>query len=257
LASKQIETSDFRPMGNSRWGDIIDVFTSDVKKDVLSRYKVILLLDQVDLNHEMIGKLQYAMEGGAAVICAVGVLKPEHNDFTGAEMYPVLRVGSAWSFTGEDTINEPFRYLQAKLTTGRQLVATPDGHPLFVEKKYGKGRLISCMIPWFEGAANPLCNSAIQVFNKVISAAQPVKIDGLPIEFLSTKSASSCNVVLSNNSDQVWSGRIHASSVEKDFKTCNELIANQRLTSIISPDGTVYVQLDIPPYEIRVVSWSK
>ena len=257
LESNLVETSVLRPMGNSRWGDILDVFTSEVDSDVLSKYKVIVLLDQINLDSTMIEILTKAMQKGATVICAAGVLTPEHKDFTGAEMDPVLRVGAAWSFTGEKIMNEPFRYFRAKLIDSKPLAFASDGYPLLIEKQYGKGKLISCMIPWFEGAPLDLSNAALQLFDKVISEIQPVKIEGLPIEFLSTKGDNSYNVVLSNNSDQLWKGKIVVRQVATELSKCTELITNHKLNPVREKNGETEVSVEIPPYEVRVISWDK
>ena len=257
LETNEIETSEYRPMGNSRWGDIFDVFTSGVGSNVLSQYKVIVLLDQVSLDSAMIQKLKMVMTNGATILCAAGVLTPEHSDFTGAEMEPVLRVGTAWSFAGENPVNEPFRYFRSSLKNSKALATTSGGDPLMIEKQYGKGKLISCMIPWFEGAPLDLSNAALQMFDKVISEIQPVKIEGLPIEFLSTKTDRSYNVVLSNNSDQWWKGRIVVRSVAPELTKCMELITRQPLKSIKKKNRETNVDVVVPPYEVRVISWYK
>ncbi len=254
---KQFETSEFRPMGNSRWGDIIDVLTTDVRADVLSQYSIIILLDQVELSNELVANLKNAMEGGSTVICSAGVITPEHADFTGAEIIPQLAVGQAWKFADGKMINEPYRYLPARLTSGRALASTANGSPLIIEKIVGKGKLISCMIPWFEGAPQSIGNAALSLFDKIISDVQPVRIEGLPLEYLSTKSSNNYNIVLSNNSNQDWKGKIIARNVDQTFNFCKELLNNQVLRSTRKVNGNVEVSVTIPAYEVRVVSWSK
>lgn len=44
MHAEQRETSAYRPMGDSRWGDIFDVLTTDVSKDLLTHYKLIVLV---------------------------------------------------------------------------------------------------------------------------------------------------------------------------------------------------------------------
>ena len=258
LEMNQIETSNHRPMGNSRWGDIFDIFTTEVDKSTLDAYKVIVLFDQIKLDGSMMQKLQHAMENGATVICAAGVLTPEHTNFIGSEIEPVLRVGEAWSLNNNKMVNEPFRYFRSRLTkNAKSLATTSSGHPLIIEKKYGKGKLISFMIPWFEGATLDISNAALQLFDKVISEIQPVKIEGLPVEFLITKSDRFVNVVISNNSDQVWNGKIMARSVSSQFSKCKELITSKKLNFIRKKDGFSEVEVIVPPFEISVISWSK
>lgn len=257
LETRQIEPSELRPMGNSRWGDIFDVFTTAVTNDVLLQYKAIVVLDQVDLDSVMIEKLTKAMNNGATVICAAGVVTPDHTYFTGAEIEPILRAGSAWSFNGEKMVNESFRFFRASLKDSKALATTSGGNPLIIEKQYGKGKLITCMIPWFEGAPLDLSNAALLLFDKVFSEIQPVKIEGLPIEFLSTKGNNSYNVVLSNNSEHLWKGKITVRQVAAELSKCTELITRQALKSIRKMNGETKVDLTIPPYEVRVISWSK
>lgn len=257
LENNQVEVSDYRPMGNSRWGDILDVFTCGVEGKVLSQYKIIVLLDQIKLDSVMIRELKTAMNNGATVLCSTGVLTPEHADFAGAEIEPVLRVGTAWSFLGEKLVNEPFRYFRASLTDSKALATTSGGAPLMIEKQYGKGKLISCMIPWFEGAMPDLSNAALQMFDRVISEVQPVRIEGLPVEYLSTTTDNSYNVVLSNNSEKPWKGRIIVRSVAPELIKCKELLTNQPLKPVRKKSRETKVDIVIPPYEVRVISWYK
>lgn len=257
LYTNGLETSLYRPMGNSRWGDIFDVFTAGVDENILSQYKVIVLLDQVNLDEKMIKSLKRIMEKGSTVICAAGVLTPLHTDFIGAEMESTLRFGEAWRFYDGKMENEPFRYFRSNLKKAKALAVTSNGSPLLIEKIYGKGRLISSMIPWFEGAPLDISNAAVHLFDKVFFDIQPAKIKGLPVEFLSTKNANHFNVVVSNNSDQVWKGKIITSSVSPEFKKCRELISDKKLTYLIKKNGSYEVDINIPPFEISIISWSK
>ncbi|MBM3855023.1 MAG: twin-arginine translocation signal domain-containing protein, partial [Verrucomicrobia bacterium] len=49
LREGPIDPSPYRPMGHSRWGDILDVLTADAEPAALERYHVLVLLDQVRL----------------------------------------------------------------------------------------------------------------------------------------------------------------------------------------------------------------
>ena len=139
----------------------------------------------------------------------------------------------------------------------KSLATTSSGHPLIIEKKYGKGKLISFMVPWFEGVTQDISNAALQLFDKMISDIQPVKIEGLPVEFLTTKSDQFFNVIISNNSDQVWKGKIMARSVSSQFLKCKELITSKKLNFVRKKDGVSEVEVIVPPFEISVISWSK
>lgn len=53
MVQNQTETSTYRPMGTTRWGDILDVFTSSVSEKVLDHYKVVALLGPVKLDESL------------------------------------------------------------------------------------------------------------------------------------------------------------------------------------------------------------
>jgi len=113
------------------------------------------------------------------------------------------------------------------------------------------------MIPWFEGAMNDLSNASLQMFDRVISEVQPVRIEGLPVEYLCTTTDNSYNVVLSNNNEQPWKGRIIARPVSPDLKKCKELLTNQPLKPVRKKNRETEVDIVVPPYEVRVISWYK
>ncbi len=257
LAAGQVETSPYRPMGDSRWGDIFDVFTTRVSEKVLSRYKVVVLLDQVEMDSALIAKLQYAMAGGSTVLCAAGVLQPEHAEWIGAGMDRELRVGQAWAFSGEKMNHEPFRYIRARLTDGKARAVTLGDWPILIEKSHGKGKLISCMIPWFEGIHAGLSGAVWQLLDRVMAQVQPAVVNGPPIAYLTTKSAEAVNVVLSNNSDRLWQGAVALHAAESDMVHCQELLTREKISFTRNPQGAVVADMKVPPYEVRVLSWSR
>lgn len=257
MEEKQIETSEFRPMGNSRWGDIFDVLTTEAESDIISKYKVIIVLDQAKLDEVLIEKLNTAMNSGATVICAAGVLKPEHSGLIGGVMKPVIAVGSAWSAPGEAIIHEPFRFIPATLTDGKAIVSASDGSPIVIEKKHGAGRLISCMIPWFEGATTGISNAALYLFDMIISEVQPVMVEGPPVEYLSSRNESEYTVLISNNSSLPWKGKVTARNITKEYGKCMELLTGEPLRYKLVKNEGALVELVVPAFDVRAVCWSK
>jgi hypothetical protein len=254
---KQIETSDYRPMGCSKWGDIIDVFTTGVTNDILNGYKVIILLDQIELSADMIAAIKSSMQTGTTVIAAAGVIRPEHESLIGAEIIPELRVGQAWEFTGEMRVNEPFRYLPVTVRDATVLAKASNGAPLVLEKNYGKGKFITCLIPYFEGYYSSISKVANELFNRVVSEVQPVNVEGIPVEFLSTKSKDHYNVILSNNNDQEWYGKIILKTLDIKFKTCHELLMEKKISFEKTKSGGAEATVLVPPYEVCIFSWSE
>jgi len=256
MNSKQVDQGPYRPMGNSRWGDIIDVFTDDVSADVLKDYKVIVLLDQIDLNKNLQDRLILAMNAGATVISATGVVKPEHSGFSGAVMDPQLLVGRAWNYKNKPTVGEPYRFVPAETSDAVVIATTDDNSPLLIEKSYGKGKLVTCMVPWFEGTFNSLNGVVLYLLDEEIGKVQPVMVEGPSIEFLSSKGNGVYNVLLSNNSSISWEGKIKVKNLTRDYILCRELLTGERLHTKFSKNEGAKVEVEVPPFDVRVISWS-
>lgn len=245
MQENQVETSHYRPMGVSRWGDIIDVFTENVDADVLSRYEVVVVLDQVTLDRAMQNKFVKAMSSGSTIICSSGVVIPSNSEFCGADIEARLAVGYWWRVERGGVINEPFRYTPATVKSGINVLATAhDSSPILFEKRYGKGRLISCMTPWFEGGESNLSGIAEYIFDKEISPLSPIKVVGAPIEYIITKGDGCINVVLSNSSDVEWAG-----SIKPKFRyhTATEMFSKSNIK--VEKSGAI----KIPPFDIVVI----
>ena len=256
LRTAQIDPSPYRPMGQSRWGDIIDVLTEDADEAVLANYKVLILLDQIRLNPDMLTRLGSVASAGAKIVCAAGVVGPEQRDFIGAECIPELHVGHAWQSLKKEMVHESFQYIPTRNLQANPLIRASNGSPLVLENSLGSGRVITCLIPWFEGSGAALSRVALEALDYAIRAVQPVFIDGLPIEWLSTRSENKYQVLLSNNRDQLWEGIVTARYVDGTLKKCHELLSGQPLQSRTSIGGA-QVAIKISPFDVAVVSWEK
>lgn len=251
-----LNPAEARPMGDSRWGDIIDVFTDDVYSDVLKEYKVIILLDQIELSDDLRNRLINAMNNGSTVFCPAGIAKPEHSEFTGTVMNPIIGVGRSWNLKDKDWVNEPFRYIPSQVKDASVIATTGDGSPLLISKTYGKGKLITSLVPWFEGMFNSLHGAVSIVLDEEIKKVQPVTVVGSPIEFLSAKEDGIYNVLLSNNSNTTWKGKVKTKNLTREYIKCSELLTGEKLKTNFSKDKETSVEVEVPPFDVRVISWS-
>ena len=81
---------------------------------------------------------------------------------------------------------EEFRYCPAiwdKNTspTVNVLAATRSGKPFIISHIIGKGKVYTCLVPWFEAGNKPLADIALRLLDHVIKPLQPVIIDGPPL----------------------------------------------------------------------------
>jgi hypothetical protein len=102
----------------------------------------------------------------------------------------------------------------------------------------------------------PVSNLAVKIFDSAISKVQPARVEGLPIEFLSTETSDCFNVVLSNNSGTEWKGKVIAHLPDSKFNSCSELLTGQKFNSKYRKDKNGEVFISVPAYEVRVISWT-
>lgn len=257
VQARHLESSPYRPMGNSRWGDIIDVLTACASKDVLSRYQLVVLLGPVVLDDDLRARLRDYVESGGILLAAAGVLGPADASFCGLCIEPELRAGRAWRWQSEREVYEPFRYCPSKTAAGADvevLAQASSGEPLAARNRVGKGYVYTCTTPWFEGADAAIAEHAVRLLDNVMEGVQPVAVDGVPVEWLSQRSADEYTVVLANNGEGEWSGTVTVKSLPQGLNDCRELLMGQSV-SFSQEKSQVRCSLTIPPYEVRVLQW--
>ena len=258
LHSRHLEPSPYRPMGNSRWGDIIDVLTTSAPGGVLDRYQLAVLLGPVVLNDELRTRLRGYVENGGILLAAAGVLGPRDASFCGLRIEPELRAGRAWRWKSESDVHEPFRYCPSKIVAGADvevLAQASSGEPLAARNKVGRGYVYTCTTPWFEGADAGIAGHAVRLLDSLMDTVQPVTVGGVPVEWVSQRSADDYTVVLANNGEGEWNGTVKVKSLPHALKNCQELLTGKSVP-FSQEESRIQCQLSIPPYEVRVLQWS-
>jgi len=253
--SEQRDPSPYRPMGDSRWGDIFDVFTDDVRADALADYRVAVLLGQVFPENQVKRQLaDFARSGGTVVVCA-GQVTPSDADWCGAVIEPELRVGRAWRWREEPARHEPFRYCPARAADGAEVWAsTLAGDPLVIAAPLGSGRVITVLIPWYEGGFAPLAGVAARLFDHVFDTVRPVAVDGPPAEWLSATGVDHRTVLLAHHDGVPWQGTVTLRDVPAAYDACRDLLSGETL-SFDRAGSDVRVNLALPPYGVRLIRW--
>ncbi len=255
MEENDIDSSCFRPMGNSRWGDIFDVFTETVFFDTLSKYGVLILLGPIKLSTELKTYLRQYMTNGGMVVASLGTIGLEDLDLTGLSFEPVLYTGNAWQWEEEDFAHEAFRFCpiaQHKRDGFDVLAKDYLGNPLILKKSIGKGSLHLCAIPWFEGGHTDIARLSERLFDSVIAKVQPVKVEGLPIQWLSTTQGREKTVVLINNSYCNWEGRVYVENSFSSYSQCLELFSQEEI-SYEQNEGVYKVNFEISSYDLKAI----
>lgn len=252
------DLSPYRPMGDSRWGDIIDVLTAEAGLDALSKYPVVVLLGQVKLDDALANRLQRYVEHGGTLMGAVGVFTPGHGALTGLELTSELRAGRAWQWGGEELVHESFRFVPASVRdkTGTGVIAaTHTGEPLLTRHAVGKGRVYTCLAPWFEGIGRDVTRFAERLFDTVIADHQPVHVEGPPLEWLSAAGPQTRTVVLANHSPADWRGKVTVRGTADEFGTCRELLTSETVP-FERAGARVSLNCAVPAHDVRVLRWT-
>lgn len=249
IENNNLPIAPYRPMGDSRWGDIIDVLTDDASSEVLAGYKVLILADQIKLTSEIKQKLAAFAAAGGQVVMAVGVAAPDDRDLTGVAFRPEYRVGRAWRWGKQPFVHEAYHYVPAEASEGKVLATSDTGEPLAVRKDHGKGAVYTCLIPWYEGGHSDIAGAAQQLFDEVIGSVQPVRVEGLPIQYISTAGDKQRTVVALNHREKPWTGTITLADPAARYKKCTELLTSKPVKFKKTAKG-LSCTIDIGAYDV-------
>lgn len=258
LRREHRDSSDFRPMADSRWGDILDVVTEDATVAALSRYKLVIAAGRLTATAALTNRLsEYARQGGT-LVWATGVALPEHENLTSCRIHPRLKQGRGWRWGDEDVQPEAFLYTPAEPSRSAAvsvLARTVSGDPLVLEARCGQGRVVTCLLPWFESEHRPLSGVAIRLLDALIDAIQPVHIEGQPVQFSCAEAANGFNVCIANHADVRWTGRVTVNSAGLSGE-CVEARSG-RVVPTIRAGETIHVVVTIEPYDVAVLHWRR
>ena len=255
------DPSPYRPMGDSRWGDIIDVLTDDAPIEVMKQYPLLVLLGPVHITKALRQGLTEYVRAGGALVWAAGVATPEENELVGATIQPELRVGRDWQWRDATPVHEAFRYcpvsIEVESAANVEILArTRSDAPLVLAHRMGKGNVYTCLIPWFEAGHTPLSRLALRLLDAVITPIQPVTLDGPPAAWASSRSNAAIHVVIANHDDASWQGEVVLRNVNETFDLCRDSIRDEPI--VFQRNGKdARVALDIEAYGTRVLQWTR
>ena len=256
MNAASLDPAPYRPMGDSRWGDIFDILTTSADENVLSRYRAIILLGHIELTNDLKRRLTEYVRGGGKVVCSVGVIGPDDKDFTGLTMQPEFRVGRAWSWRNQPPVAEAFHYLPCEPVDSSTtvLARTAANRLLTVRHNLGKGSVYTCAVPWYEGPVAGLSGPALKLADHVIKRLQPVTIRGLPVEWVSTRGPGRRTVLIANHSEKIWTGRINIRNTADNYQTCIELLSGREIPFANDSENSS-ITVEVPPYDVGIFRW--
>ncbi len=259
LREQNMNTSPYRPMADSRWGDIVDVLTHEASPEVLTQYDVLILGGPIKVTGVLKANITAFVKQGGTLVWAAGMAHPEHDALTGVTLQPEFRVGRAWTDRDGDSTHEPYLYFPSTLldSTRTEVITRTDNRaPLIVRNTVGKGQIYTCLSPWYASERAPLSDFALAMLDTVMATVQPITIEGIPVQWCSTRSDKACTIAIANHSGETWQGTVCIRDLSPDLDLCREMRTQKSLAFEIK-NGATRLDLSIPAYDVSVVRWSK
>lgn len=235
-----VDPAPYRPMADSRWGDLLDVLVADTNgrwattlstlQASGSGYQVVVWANSSTSPEARDALIAFAERGGTVVL-AVGTVGPSDVSLTGATPSGELRAVRAWQWinvpkedrrtthrstrAAESVSVDHFLTATANLTATSTLLETlavsvPEQLPLVVRRRLGQGAVYTCLVPWL--GADKLSPPALRLLDSILTPLQPVAItEGLPALYWTSallKKGSGRVAAISNNADARWVGKV-------------------------------------------------
>ncbi len=258
MNAEEMETSPFRPMADSRWGDIIDVLTDEACTEILDQYEVLIPGGPLNVAGPLQTRIEAFVRRGGTLVWAAGMARPEHGALTGVTMQPEFRVGRAWTGPRKDTEHEPYLYFPAVINARDQAEVVTRTHnhaPLIVRNTVGEGTVYTCLSPWYASERAPLSDFALSMLDTVMASVQPITVEGIPVQWCSTRSDNTRTVAIANHSGETWQGTVCIKDLSPDLRVCREM-RSQKSQVFAVKNGITRLDLSIPAYDVAVVRWS-
>jgi hypothetical protein len=165
---------------NGVFGDIFDVIvTAPGKTQIASTYPVLIAAGEVPLSAEWGNALKAYVQNGGTLVAAADQFSGAGAGVLGLQFGKEAEASAfTWTPGGEKVASNVFRYKTLAAGKDRVLAATADGAPLCVERKLGKGRLISIAMPLGLGVNERPTPLSGLVMEYVTRGLMPMQVQG-------------------------------------------------------------------------------
>ena len=225
------DPAPYRPMADSRWGDLIDVLVADENEtwaDAISHHHqatAVVLWANSSTSPTARDSLHSYAERGGTVIVAAGAVGPEDKALTGLVPNGELRAVRAWRWklpaagqahadTAGTGLHTGYFFTATTNWTSPSVqvvaVSEPEGWALIVRHPVGRGCVYTVLNPWF--GSRGLDAPALMLLDHVITPIQPVAIvEGVPALYWTSTHAPDGGgrvAAISNNAGAHWVGKV-------------------------------------------------
>jgi hypothetical protein len=257
----------YEPAPSTRWGDNLDILTTDVRNTALSRYKVIVLLGDVHLDARLRSDLRSWVQNGGVFVINAQQMSSADEDLVGSAPKGsslLTAASSQWLPNGAIQAEPSYRYTPMRAVTAQVLAVNELSDPLITRQKIGQGEVLLTTASYLQSSAQDrMLEHATQLFDSLMAKYSVARISGPPIEYIVSRSSGRTVVGLINNSSAMWTGDVRAAypnATAASGCTVLEYVSDQPVPFERSSAGqespaALIASAQVSPYGVRVFAF--
>ncbi|MCW2546242.1 MAG: hypothetical protein JWN96_702 [Mycobacterium sp.] len=255
LAAPSADPRTWEPMGNTRWGESLDVITDRARLDTLLRYRIVVLANSGPLSADLLAALKEFVRRGGTVVVNADQLSAGLDSLTNVEVSAERRPAHSVTWSDGTVIAESqFNFAPVQPGTDSEVVATTtDGYPAIVRHKLGAGSVyLTTADGMVDAEGQGVLTSDQRVLDQLQAAVATVTVDGPPLQYLVNKVGTSTVVTLINTDvgGSTWRGRL-LFRTDAASASVQEWTKDTPVESSVAA-GNVVVDATVPPFGVRV-----
>ena len=132
-------------MPSTRWGDNLDIITTEVQSTALKQYKVIVMLGDVHLDARLRSDLTAWVERGGALVMNSAQMTGDDAAMAGVAVTSTTQRTasmSRWLPETESQSESSYLYTAVQPMTAEVLAVNESAAPLLTRRRLGKGEVI-------------------------------------------------------------------------------------------------------------------
>jgi hypothetical protein len=255
LTASTADPRAWEPMGNTRWGESIDVITDRVRLDTLLRYRIVLLANSGPIAADLLTDLKEYVRRGGTVVVNAGQLEPGLDSLTDVEISTERRPADSVSWSDGTVIAEkPFYYVPVEPGRDTENIATTtDGGAAIVRHQLGAGSVyLTTADRLLDATGKGVLMSGRRLLDELQAAVATVTVAGPPLQYLVNKVGTTTVVTLINTDvgGSTWRGRLRFRT-DDGSASVQEWTLDTPVESSVDA-GEVVIDATVPPFGVHV-----
>jgi hypothetical protein len=247
----------WEPMGESRWGDQLDILLSNASLAALKNYRVIILAGSITVDDALRQKLDAWVEQGGTLVITAGQIRSVDETLAGVRRTGTMKKSSTslWSPDGSVMNERPYSYELITTTTATVVAVSGNGDPLITRNVSGAGEVLCSSAHYMvDDTGGSILSVGERMFTGIFGRVATATVSGpFGIEYVTNRSNSSVLLTLVNNTALSWEGSVSLSDSTK-VNRVRDWIKDTDLP-LVQSGGTPETRLTIAPYDIAIVAF--